>query len=705
MKRIARALVLSGALAFSGCGANVSININNGVLSMSTFSISFSATFNAGSDPAPVTVNVTNTGTGTLNFSAVSDSPWLMVTPSSGTAPRMIQVSAIRGSLASGSFIGHITVTAAGAQDSPGTITVTFNIAAPAASSSAFWQQWGANPQHTGMVGVAGQNVAHQLADIVYDPFVSQEQAQAGGELLAHYQAPLVDGNDVYIMTKTGAFTTAANWNSQVWNESRFTWENNQLVHVWDFPSDWTPEPNGPALAGWEPLFHAVDTNNFIYVPGAGGTIHKISKNDGSEAAHINPFAGMNPAPVAANTFVSGPLTADGQGNIFFNVIQLSDPSQGNPWLSDVVNSWLVKVTPQGTATAVTYATLVPGAPSGSSMTCPGTFFGSGAALPWPPSPSAVASSTLCGSQRPGVNIAPVVAPDGTIYTASVAQFDSMEAFLVAVNPDLTPKWAASLQELLTDGCGTLISIDDSSNSDVNGCRNGSTPGVDPTTNTKGSGSIMDQASSSPTVLPDGSVLFGAMTNYNSLRGHLFHFDAAGKFLNAFDFGWDSTPGVWTHDGSFSIIIKDNHYPAPLYCARDAGCRPEPEVYYITQLNPNASQGSSQIMQIEWQFQNTNTSSCQRNSAGSTSCTPNTNPNGFEWCVNMPAVDVNGTVYVNSEDGNMYALPQGHTGVFTSAQANLFLNLAIGAAYTPLAIGPDGKLYTQNDGHLFVVGN
>jgi hypothetical protein len=35
----------------------------------------------------------------------------------------------------------------------------------------------------------------------------------------------------------------------------------------------------------------------------------------------------------------------------------------------------------------------------------------------------------------------------------------------------------------------------------------------------------------------------------------------------------------------------------------------------------------------------------------------------------------------------------------------LFLNLAIGAAYTPLSIGPDGKLYTQNNGHMFVVGN
>ncbi len=71
----------------------------------------------------------------------------------------------------------------------------------------------------------------------------------------------------------------------------------------------------------------------------------------------------------------------------------------------------------------------------------------------------------------------------------------------------------------------------------------------------------------------------------------------------------------------------------------------------------------------------------------------------------MPAVDANGNVYVTSEDGNLYVLPQGHTGVFTTPSANLFLNLAVGAAYTPLSIGPDGKLYTQNDGHLFVIGN
>jgi hypothetical protein len=68
-------------------------------------------------------------------------------------------------------------------------------------------------------------------------------------------------------------------------------------------------------------------------------------------------------------------------------------------------------------------------------------------------------------------------------------------------------------------------------------------------------------------------------------------------------------------------------------------------------------------------------------------------------------IDSAGTVYVNSEDGNLYSIPQGNHGVFPIPQQKMFLNQAIGAAYTPLSVGPDGKLYVQNDGHLLVVGN
>jgi hypothetical protein len=44
----------------------------------------------------------------------------------------------------------------------------------------------------------------------------------------------------------------------------------------------------------------------------------------------------------------------------------------------------------------------------------------------------------------------------------------------------------------------------------------------------------------------------------------------------------------------------------------------------------------------------------------------------------------------------------GYGGALTVPR--VFTNLALGAAYTPLAIGPDGLIYTENDGRLFVVG-
>src|SRR4029453_5420152 len=74
-------------------------------------------------------------------------------------------------------------------------------------------------------------------------------------------------------------------------------------------------------------------------------------------------------------------------------------------------------------------------------------------------------------------------------------------------------------------------------------------------------------------------------------------------------------------------------------------------------------------------------------------------PNSFEWCVNALVIDANGGVYVNSEAGNLYAINQGGT-----LKQKIFQQLALGAAYTPASLGPDGKIYSQNAGHLFVVG-
>src|SRR5579871_3465870 len=480
------------------------------VLSVAQSTATFNSAF-GGSNPAPVTINLTNTGGGTLMFSASSDSPWLSVTPGNGTAPQSLQLSAGLGTLTTASYTGHITITANGAQGSPATITATFNIGAPAPSNAPTWAQWGANPQHTGMVNVVGQQTAHQLADIIYDKFAPQEEAEEAAVvgaplLLVHYQAPLIDGNDVYMMTKSGSYPSCSpvgawqngaqcgpnTWSAMIWNESRFTWENGKLAHIWDFASDWKPAQDdftqGP-VGTVEPVFHPADANHFIYVPGAGGTIWKINKADGTSVKQINPFG--NAGIIASNTYVFSPLSADASGNIYYNVIQFADPSVGPPWQTDPVNSWLVQVTPQDTSSIVLYATLAPNAP-GANANCEASYsvaFDPSTALQWPPANFPPVPTQRCGPQRPAINLAPAIAPDGTIYTASRAHEDAgFESFLIAVNPDLTPKWAASLQHLLSDGCGVIVPINDSTNSNVNYCRFGTTLGVDLDTNAKGSG-------------------------------------------------------------------------------------------------------------------------------------------------------------------------------------------------------------------------
>jgi outer membrane protein assembly factor BamB len=569
------------------------------------------------------------------------------------------------------------------------------------------WLQWAQNPQHTGFVAVSGQAPKKQLADIVYDPFVSQEQTEQFGDLVVHYQVPLVNKKHVFMEFKTGTWIPCPTpgswaffgdacgpntWNQEIWNEKALVWRDGKLVTDWTFQSDWKPEPNGFGLSGWEPVFHAVIAGKFLYVPGFGGTVWKIDEVNGKAISQINPFG----STIDPNIFVSGPLSADAQGNVYYNAIKLIDPSVADPWFgSDVLGAWLVKVTPDKDSTTVSYADLVPDAPSAFSN-CPGFFFDT-STLPWPPSPTAVPDPFPCGSQRPGVNVAPAIAPDGTIYTISRGHFDPLVGYLVAVNPDLTPKWQASLQNRLTDGCGVLIPIATIANpNQPNACRVGTTPGVDPTTNAPGTGQVIDLASSTPAVLPDGSILFGTYTMYNAGRGHLMKFSANGNFLAVFDFGWDSTPAVAPHDDTYSIVIKDNHYGgAGLYCFDPTNpvCTPLPNgPYFITRLDANLTP--------EWRFQNITTDSCQRNPDGSFTCTPNTHPNGFEWCINAPAIDQGGLVYVNSEDGSLYVLNKNGT-----LRHKLFLNLAIGAAYTPLSIGPDGRIYTQNDGRLFVAGS
>jgi outer membrane protein assembly factor BamB len=305
-----------------------------------------------------------------------------------------------------------------------------------------------------------------------------------------------------------------------------------------------------------------------------------------------------------------------------------------------------------------------------------------------------VAPTITCGSQRPGINVAPAIAPDGTVYTISRTHFNDRWGYLVAVNGDLTAKWTASLRNRFHDGCNVAIPP----NGSAGGCRAGAITGVDPADNLPGSGRINDNGTSSPAVGPDGRIFYGSFTRYNYSQGHLMAFDPDGSYVGTYGWGWDLTPAIYRHDGTYSLLLKENHYNAPPYCNDHVASCPgnrtlttpnDPEQYFITQL--------SRDLAVEWRFKNTETKSCVRID-GAIQCQED-HPNGFEWCVNAVAVDARGVVYANAEDGNVYAIDQG--GLL---RQRLFLNLALGAAYTPLSIGGDGRIYTQNNGVMFAVG-
>jgi hypothetical protein len=552
------------------------------------------------------------------------------------------------------------------------------------------WTQLGQNAAHTGSACAPAQGYTTVLATITFDPFVEQEvldtKAQEGeAALTVHYQAPLVTGDDVYVETKSGTYSGSADWNTQVWGETYYQWQSGALVKVASFESDWAPEPVD--LVVWEPLFHAALDGNILWVPGAGGTVYKVDRTTMLSLGQVNPFATVDP-----NTFVSGPITVGPDGAIFYNVVHVtyfqSDPTSP-PQITDVTGS-LVRIEPDNvTVHAVDYASLWPGAPAPTDS-CLGAYYNEDPESdgPWPPADDHRVS-VVCGSLRPGVNVAPAVGADGTVFTVASPNNAPNAGVLLALNANLSPKWSATLQEIFNDGCGVLVPADAETNgglpdggTDLSHCRVGAPLGVDPDTGQMPSDQISDQSSSSPVVLPDGSVLYGGLTYYNNYRGHLVKFDATGKLLANYDDGWDQSPAVWPNAGSYSIIVKDNHYSS-WYSALVGP-------YDITQVDAN--------LEKQWSYTATNTYSCQRQTSGSLSCTSD-HPQAFEWCVNAPAVDSNGTVYVNSEDGRAYAILQGGT----VAQSR-FLVQSLAASYTPSVVDGQGRAYSMNGGVLTVVG-
>lgn len=562
-------------------------------------------------------------------------------------------------------------------------------VAAPGERAACDWTQWGQNATHTGQTCVRGQRDLRLLARMVVDPFAEREAAESssGGYLPVHLPTPLVDGDgNVFVLRKGGAYTSCdppgsgqpapcgsapGNLEGQTWSVQASRWRHDRLVPTWTFTSDWKPS----GIFGRESLFQAAMSEDSVYVPGAGGTVFQLAKDSGRVVQRINPF-GDTVDPAA---FASGGLTLDEHGTLFYNVVK----SEATPNGQDDGHGWLVRVTRDRTIDMVDYRTLVPGAPRPTDL-CHGTFTQSTAERPFPPPPQPDGSPTLpprqpCLSQRAGLSTAPAVGADGTVVTVTRAHSAGAGggnyAYLVALNPDLTLKWATSLRGLLDDGCGVLVPY----GTDPFDCRPGTAPGVDPNTNLPPAAGVDDGSTASPVLLPDGSVVYGTRNVYNDRRGHLVKFDSTGRHVADYDYGWDITPAVHRHDGTYSLYIKDQHYSAN-------------GPYHVTRLDAD--------LEKEWSHTNTETRSCERAPDGTVTCVDEgTHPNGFEWCISAPAVDRDGTLYGLSADGHLYVIDsQGHQ------REKVFLSKTIASAYTPVSVDSRGRVYAQNNGELYVLG-
>ena len=553
------------------------------------------------------------------------------------------------------------------------------------------WHQWGNNASHAGTSCVEGQPLHTRLADMVYDPFISQEVADASGNLIVHYQSPLLEGDHLYMMTKKGTYTPCHvgadgplcfdpdelyRLSSQIWSEQHFTIAaDGALALQWSFDSDWKPEPQ----VGFEPMFQPALAGSLLAVPGAGGAVWELDATSGAVVRHVQPFG----ATIDPDTYVAGGLAVAADGTVYYNALKLDhDEPLGRP-----AQAWLVAVAPDGTARTADYATLIRGAPAAGDA-CYGTYSLQATPLPWPPPGAGSAvlppPSAPCGPQRPGINTTPAVSSDGTIFVASRAHGNLRYSYVAAVNPDLSPRWATSLRDLLHDGCGVTSQSDGTDTENTTHCRVGTPVGVERNTGLAPAAMVTDESSSSPVALPDGGVLYGAFTGYNGSRGHLIKLDRSGALTGSYDFGWDTTPSVFGGPTDYKIVVKDNHYGTD---ADGVDLGP----FFITELDAS--------LNVRWKFQSANTKSCARQADGSMSCTDD-HPNGFEWCINAAAVDHDGTVYANSEDGYAYAITSDG-----KLRESFFLDQALGAAYTPIALDHVGRVYALNNGHLSILGS
>jgi uncharacterized protein (TIGR03437 family) len=105
----------------------VTLNVTQGNLTVAPATLNFTQAAGGAAPPAQ-TISVTSTGSA-LQFSAfASGGNWLSVSPANATTPGQLSVTVTAAGMAAGSYSGQINIVAAGAGNSPQTVTVNLTV-------------------------------------------------------------------------------------------------------------------------------------------------------------------------------------------------------------------------------------------------------------------------------------------------------------------------------------------------------------------------------------------------------------------------------------------------------------------------------------------------------------------------------------------------------------------------------------------------
>jgi hypothetical protein len=207
---------------------------------------------------------------------------------------------------------------------------------------------------------------------------------------------------------------------------------------------------------------------------------------------------------------------------------------------------------------------------------------------------------------------------------------------------------------------------------------------------------VSGNATSSPTVGPDGDVYFGVLesnTPSHNNRGWLLHFDATlSQARLPGSFGWDNTPTIvpasavpsYAGASTYLLATKYNNYGGSgTGNGQNRMAILDPDSAHIDPIS--GVQVMAEVMTV-------------------LGPTPDANYAGGvrEWCVNTGAFDpATPSMLINNEDGYLYRWDLSSNQL----SQRIRFNNGLGQSYTPTAIGADGTIYAINAAVLFAVGS